>query len=485
MKLTRKLMFLVLLTVAGCAANPVTGKRDLVMMSEQQEIQLGRQSHQQILKQYPRYDDERLQRYVNELGQRLAQSSHRSHLKFTFTVVDSPDINAFALPGGYVYVTRGIMAYMNSEAELAGVLGHEIGHVTARHGVRQQSAQTLTGLLGMAVAVGTKGKYNDLIGTASQALVSGYGREHELEADRLGSEYLARTGRDPQHMIDVVGILKDQEVFDRDVALAEGREPRAYHGLFASHPANDTRLQEVVRAARKYTGAATVDAGRDRYLKLLDGMVFGDSLEQGVVRKNAFYHGPLDLKITVPALWAIKNNPSKLQFLRNKGEDAFVELTSQAIGQAASPQAFMAKLLEQPRAGRGRALSHRGMRGYQQVVSLPKLPWGQPGDALLTVWFRGDTAWLFVAAAKDARRFSALRREFDAISHSMSTLTRRDRANAAPRKIQLQRVRRGASFAALARSSSLESYQQEQLRLLNGVYPSGEPQAGEWVKTIK
>ncbi|MGB0866358.1 MAG: M48 family metalloprotease [Granulosicoccaceae bacterium] len=474
----------VLLTLVGCAANPVTGKRDLVMMSEQQEISLGRQSHPQILKQYPRYKDERLQKYVNNLGQALAKKSHRANLKFTFTVVDSPQINAFALPGGYIYVTRGIMAYMNSEAELAGVLGHEIGHVTARHGVRQQSTQTLTGLLGAAVAIGTKGQYNDLIGTASQALVSGYGRDHELEADRLGAEYLARTGRDPEQMIEVVGILKDQEVFDRDVAKAEGREPRAYHGLFASHPQNDTRLKEVVRAARKYSTTATVDAGRDRYLKLIDGMVFGDSLEQGVVRNNRFYHGPLDFKVSAPKTWAIKNSPSKLVFVRDS-ESAYMELTSMSTDGARSPAEFIAKLLKKPRVGGGRNLSRNGMKGYSLVSEVSKLPWGQPGNALFTVWFRGKTAWLFVSAAKDASQFKRLRREFDSISHSMSKLTSRDRANAAPRRIELQKVRRGDTYAKLARSSSLESYPVEQLRLLNGVYPKGEPKAGQLIKVVK
>ena len=484
MKWTHGVVALSLLTLAGCAVNPVTGKKDLVMMSEEQEVSLGRSSHQQVMKEYPRYNDERLQKYVNDLGQALAKRSHRSHLKFTFTVVDSPQINAFALPGGYIYVTRGIMAYMNSEAELAGVLGHEIGHVTARHGVRQQSAQTLTGLLGAVVSIGTKGQYNDVIGTASQAFVSGYGRDHELEADRLGAEYLARTGRDPEEMIEVVGILKDQEVFDRDVAKAEGREPRAYHGLFASHPDNDTRLKEVVRAARQYSVGATVDAGRDRYLKLIDGMVFGDSLEQGVIRNNSFYHGPLDFKVSVPKSWAIKNTPSKLVFIRDQ-QNAYMELTSMPIGQARTPAEFIATLLKKPRVGGGRNLSRNGMKGYSQVSEVPKLPWGKPGNALFTVWFKGKTAWLFVSAAKDARQFASLKREFDAVSHSLSSLTRADRAKAAPRKIVLQKVRRGESFAKLARSSSLESYQTEQLRLLNGLYPNGEPRAGTLIKVIK
>ncbi len=485
MKFVQLAVALTLTALAGCAANPVTGKNNLVLMSEQQEIALGKQSHPQILKQYPRYKDERLQRYVNGIGQALAAKSHRNNLKFTFTVVDSPQINAFALPGGYIYVTRGIMAYMNSEAELAGVLGHEIGHVTARHGVRQQSTQALTGLLGAAVAIGTKGQYNDIIGTASQALVSGYGRDHELEADRLGAEYLALTGRNPEFMIDVVGVLKDQEVFDRDIAKTEGREPRAYHGLFASHPRNDTRLKEVVRAARKYAGGVpTVDEGKDRYLKLLDGMVFGDSLEQGVVRKNVFYHGPLDLKVSAPSKWAIKNSPSKLVFVRD-GENAYTEMTAQPIGKARSPAEYLASVLELPKAGGGRKLRANGMQGYQQIVEVPKLPWGQSGAALFTVWFRDKSAWLFISAAKEPRLFKSFKREFDAISQSMSKLSRRDRANAAPRRVKLHRVRRGESFEKLARSSSLESYKVEQLRLINGVYPNGEPRSGETVKIIK
>ncbi|MHB1438861.1 MAG: M48 family metalloprotease, partial [Thiobacillus sp.] len=134
------------LALSHCAQNPVSGDKDFVLMSEQQEIQLGAQAHQDVLKEYAALDNPALQGYVNEVGQRLAQQSHRPHLQWHFTVVDSPDVNAFALPGGYVYITRGLMAYLNSEAELAGVVGHEIGHVTARHGVRQQSASTAAGL---------------------------------------------------------------------------------------------------------------------------------------------------------------------------------------------------------------------------------------------------------------------------------------------------------------------------------------------------
>ena len=134
------------LALGGCATNPVTGRSDIVTMSAAQEVEIGRKMHPQILQQYGRYSDEALQAYVNDVGQRIAKVSHLPNLQFTFTVLDSEEVNAFALPGGYVYVTRGILAYLNSEAELVAVLGHEVGHVTARHAVRQQTGATAAGV---------------------------------------------------------------------------------------------------------------------------------------------------------------------------------------------------------------------------------------------------------------------------------------------------------------------------------------------------
>ena len=170
------------LTLTHCAQNPVSGGKDFVLMSEQQEIQMGAASHQEVLKEYAALDNPGLQAYVNEIGQRLAKQSHRPDLQWHFTVVDSPDVNAFALPGGYVYITRGLMAYLNSEAELAGVIGHEIGHVTARHGVRQQSAATAAGLGAMLGSILVPGMNNQAGATVmqsmAQAWTAGYGRDH-------------------------------------------------------------------------------------------------------------------------------------------------------------------------------------------------------------------------------------------------------------------------------------------------------------------
>ncbi len=272
-KSTIGLLVTVGITLGACSVNPVSGKKDFSLISKDQEVAMGAQQHRQILKQMKRLNNPALQAYVNGIGQALAKKSHRNNIRYTFTVIDDPSVNAFALPGGYVYVTTGLMAYLNSEGELAGVLGHEIGHVTARHGVKQQSAGIAGAILIDILAKragGNAGSLNQL----GKALISGYGRDHELQADRLGAEYLARVGYSPKSMIDVVSVLKAQEEFDKYQARKEGRRPRAYHGVFASHPSNDQRLQQVIGAANRIKSAGTRSANHDGYLQHINGMKY-------------------------------------------------------------------------------------------------------------------------------------------------------------------------------------------------------------------
>ncbi len=262
------------LAMTACSVNPVSGKKDFTLMSEQQEISMGAQAHKSIMKQKKRYNNAALQAYVNGIGQQLARQSHRSNIKFTFTILDDPMVNAFALPGGFVYITTGMMAYLNSEAELAGVLGHEIGHVTARHGVKQQSAGVASAVLVSILTNKTgasSGKQFNQLGTA---LVRGYGRKHELQSDRLGAEYLAKIGYSPESMIDVVRTLKAQEQFAIYQAKKEGRKPRAYHGVFATHPDNDLRLREIISAANRFKSAGTRAENRDGYLRRINGLKY-------------------------------------------------------------------------------------------------------------------------------------------------------------------------------------------------------------------
>ena len=462
------LVFLSLLT-AGCATNPVTGEQDFVLMSEAQEVKLGRDYHQQILKQYRVYQDQALQDYVEELGQRLVKKSHRKKLPFRFTVLDSPEVNAFALPGGYIYITRGIMAYLNSEAELSGVIGHEIGHVTARHSVRQHASSTATGILGAVLTVGV-GAGADLFGSLGQAMVSGYGREHELEADRLGAEYLARVGYDPDEMIAVIGVLKNQEEYERQRATEEGREARAYHGVFASHPENDERLKGVIKAARKLKTPTTLADNRDIYLNKIDGMVYGAGEHEGVIRDRNFYHKSLGIGLLAPEGWQIENLPDRL-LLFPKSRDAIVQVLVEPREEVENPEKFLRSRLKGKELDATLELSQSSLQGFAATTE-GQTHWG-PRQVRYAVWLKDDQAYSFAAAAQKSANFQTLDQEFLGIVNSFHALDEHELALATLRLVIKSPA--GKSFVELANDSPLKNAA-AQLRLLNGKFPTGEPE---------
>jgi predicted Zn-dependent protease len=477
----------------ACATNPATGRRDFVMMSEDQEIALGREYHQQILQIYRPYHDPELQAYVEKVGREVAVRGHRPELIYRFTVIDSPEVNAFALPGGYIYITRGILAYLGSEAELAAVLGHEIGHVTARHAVRQHSAQQATQLgfifgsvLFPEIAQAGAGALYNLLGGV---LLRGYGRDMELEADRFGAQYLARTGYRPEAMLGVIEVLKSQELFEIERAKEEGREPRAYHGVFATHPSNDTRLQEAIAAAREFAGeAATGQSGggarpenRDLYLAQIDGIVFGPGAHEGVVRRNHFYHAELGIALRFPPAWRIHNQPDAL-VAESAVNDGAVQVALEDLNKRVSPEQFMrSRLGLEP--SQGRALRAGQLEGYTALTSA-RTPWGR-GPARVSVVYRGDRAWIFLGAAKTPEAFARYDPAFLEIASSLRSLNPEERELARGLAIRIVPAREGVRYAELAREARLTNHPEARLRLLNGHYPDGEPEAGSSIKIIE
>jgi predicted Zn-dependent protease len=471
---------LLALLLANCAVNPVSGNPNFVTMSESQEVSTGRSEDSKVRGQYGVYDDPALQDYVNDIGQRLARSSHRPGLQYHFLVVDSPEINAFALPGGYVYITRGILAYLNSEAELAAVLGHEIGHVTARHSVQQLSAATAANVgasvLQIFVPQVRNAAGDALINTLGGALLSGYGREHELEADRLGAEYLARTGYDPQAMIKVVGVLKNQELFDADVARAEGREPRAYHGLFASHPDNDTRLQEVVREAARFTSSGN-RISREDFMRRLDRLVFADSPDQGIVRDNKFYHSGLGLTLQFPAGWKIRNSTQNVSAI-SPDRNALIDLRSAGAAQG-SPAEVLRKMLK---LGAGSSVTPQTIGGLPAAATELKIA-GKPTQ--VTVVFLGKSAYAIGLQGSSEAAFRQHRASLEAALQSFHAITPQELAAAKPLRLRVITARAGQTFAELAKVSPLGRFAEAHLRVLNGLYPSGEPVAGQALKIVE
>jgi len=481
--LTFIIVLAALLLAPGCATNPVTGESDLVLMSEATEIRVGRQSHPEVIKQYGRYDMPTLQAHVQQVGEQLAANSHRSNLIYRFTVLDSPEVNAFALPGGYIYVTRGLLAYLNSEAELAAVLGHEIGHVTARHAVRQHSAATVTGVIGSVIATqtGVHGA-QELLNVLGTAIVRGYGREHELEADRLGAEYLARSGYDPQAMIGVIRVLKSQELFEQQLAKEEKREPRVYHGLFATHPDNDQRLQEVVASAARFKAAGEPRLNRDGYLRTLDGLTFGPSEREGVVRGNRFYHKELGFALRFPEQWHVDNLPTAL-LAKPPANDGLLHIGVQDLNKRISPREFMIQRLKLDDLHHGEAFDHGGLLGYTAVTEA-RTPFGRR-QTRVTVLYFNTRAFIFSGATKDPEHPFQYDSAFLDTARSFHALTEAEKPLATALRLRIILARAGTAFAALARESRIPSHPEAQLRLLNGYYPQGEPAPGLLIKIVE
>jgi len=467
------------LTLTHCAQNPVTGSKDFVLMSEPEEIQMGAQAHEDVLKEYAPLDNPVLQAYVNEVGQQLAKQSHRPNLAWHFTVVDSPDVNAFALPGGYVYITRGIMAYLNSEAELAGVVGHEIGHVTARHGVRQQSASTAAGVGAVLGSILLPGMDNQagttLLQTLALAWTAGYGREHELEADRLGAGYLAKAGYNPQAMIDVIGVLKNQELFAAEQTQRDGRPLRTYHGTFDTHPSNDARLSQVVGEANQYTVASPRE-GRSDFLQKMTGIYFGDSPDQGVIRNNLLLHEKLGLVMQFPAGWRVQNRPDRVVALSPPG-DALVELRQGP--KSAKP---METLQQGLKLDAGARYDSGSLSGYPAAFAAGAEQ-GKPVVAAAVV-FNG-TQYLIVGMALDKPTYERERSNLRAAINSFRAISPAEKRAARPYVLQLVTAKPGMTMAGLARKSPLGADAESQLRLMNDLYPSGEPQPGQLLKIVQ
>ena len=453
-------------------------------MSEKNEIALGRKMHKEILQQYSVYANPELQAYVTGIGEELAKNSHRNNLIYRFTVLDSKDVNAFALPGGYIYITRGLLAYLNSEAELAAVIGHEIGHVTARHSVRQYSATQLANIGATLAAIFIPSMNqvgSQLMQTVSTALLRGYGREHELEADKLGAEYVARTNYSAESMLDVIRVLKNQEVFEKQRAKSEGRESRIYHGLFSTHPDNDTRLQEIIGHAKKYQNKAGTKKGEETFLNKVDGLIFRDSPKQGITRGNNFYHEQLDISIRFPEKWNVTNLPDKLIFTAPQGV-ATQQIHIEDINKRISPREFMIQRLGLKTLRNDKPLKINGLEAHTGIATVNTGAGKQA--ARFTVIYFNQQAYILVGVSKDPKAMPHYDAVFIETARSFHQMTQDERLLAKPLRLKILRSTSETNFKSLAKQSPLEQYQEEQLRLLNGLYPQGKASSRALLKII-
>jgi predicted Zn-dependent protease len=462
--------------ISGCADTPssntsvIVGGRPVSVESSDEAT-----DHQKIVDGGAVYDNPELSAYIDGIGQRLVKASDWPNDTFFFTIIDSPDINAFAMAGGFVYINRGLLAYLDSEAELAGVLSHEIGHITARHSARQKTTGITNQVISTTAYILTgSGDLADASNMYGTELARGYGREHELEADGLGATYMYDAGYDPEALLEVIGVLKDQEQFQRVKAKSTGKPVASYHGLYATHPRNDQRLQTVIRTAGDLTtGETQVDPEvPGEFRRRVEGLVWGPSV-QSERKDNRYYHNKLGFSFEHQPGWDVKASGQSIVANAPDGS-ASMTLTLRRADKASTPR----QVLETTATGSlasGTELDQAGLKGYTAVAS------GAGSSKRLAVIDYKSLTYLFAGAADN---FSSADPQLLTLIESFRPMHPKERQASKGYHVHYVQVPRGATMASLAASVRIPDAE-AQLRLLNGFYPRGEPRTGDWIKMIK
>ena len=489
-----KRSFLIALSVAaaavytmGCASNPATGGKNVVMGSMDGEKKTVQKHHQEIVKALGLYDDRAVQEYVNLVGQRVAKVSDLPNEEFRFFVVDDEAINAFTTGCCNVYVNRGLLININSEAELAGVLGHEIGHVTARHPARRQTRGVAASLGAMAAAILTgSNAIGQLANIGAEAWMQGYGRENEMEADRLGMKYMTRAGYDPEQIGKVFNMFQAGEKFERQRAAAEGREPRLYHGVFSSHPSPDERAVQAAKGAANVKDAPPGGwlVRHDEYLTTINGMAYGTSKAQGIVRDNRFYHADMGITVAFPRGWTIDNQRDSLIAFTPK-RDAMMRVLVDRKPDKQAPREFLLSRLQGQSVFKGEPFTtSEGNEGYAIVTR-----GGSPIDNGPVRWaavYRGQSVFVIAGASRSALNGVP---EVDGLVMSVAQTLRGLKPSefplAEPYRIKVVKATEKSALSDYAADMPEDRYKKETLELINAMYPNKRPKAGQLFKIVE
>jgi predicted Zn-dependent protease len=463
------------LILNSCAKNPVTGKNDFMLMSESQEIATGKQSDPEIVSFFGVYEDDNLHKFIQAKGQEMAGISHRKNLTYKFRVVDSPVVNAFAVPGGYVYFTRGIMAHFNNEAEFAGVLGHEIGHITARHSAKQYSRAMLAqvGLVAGTVISPEFAKYADIAQTGVGLLFLKFGRDAESQSDKLGVEYSTKIGYDAMEMATFF------ETLDRLQKKSGAEVP----DFLSTHPNPADREDKVAKLAatwKKKSAVKDLKVGRNSYLKMIDGLVYGEDPKQGFVEGGVFFHPVLKFQFPIPREWNLENTPQQVQMAAKDG-NAMMLMTlagGSSLEEAAKAvlQKFQLTLVESGKR------SVNGLPAIEMIADQQQQ--NQAIRTLSTLIQYNGNIYLFIGVAQ-RQQFDAYFKLFQSTMHNFDVLTDQSKLNRQPERIRIKTIQRNASFAQAMRDFSVDEKRVEETAILNGMSLNDPLEKGTLIKIIE
>ncbi|MFH1219701.1 MAG: M48 family metalloprotease [Candidatus Eisenbacteria bacterium] len=467
-------LLVLLLISLSCAINPVTGKKELMLVTEKDEIALGKQADQEIGQTYGIYENSALANYVNRAGQSISKTTQRPNIEYHFQVLDSPVINAFAGPGGYIYVTRGIMAYFTDEAELAGVLGHELGHANARHIAQQMSRMQLTQLglgVGMILSEDFR-KYAGLAQFGVSMLFLKFSRDDERQADDLGVEYASKSGYDTNRMA----------AFFQTLERVNLGGSSGLPDWFSTHPNPENRVAAVINMTaewRQKLSRTQYTVKRDDYLKMVDGLIYGDDPRQGYAEDNVFYHPTMKFTIPIPSGWQVSNTPAQVRMVSDK-QDAVILLMlddSRSISKAADRFVQNANAAVQSR----EKLVVNGLQAEKVVARLVS-----EQDTLQTMsYFIAKGGAIYALHGLTGRNtFSQYSPTFSRTFGGFRNLDDPSKINVRPDRLAVKSVSKAGSLRTILKQFGTPDSELENLAVLNGMQLEDNVSTGTLIKTV-
>lgn len=447
-------------------------------MSEKQEIALGKQSDPSIVANFGLYQDEKLQRFIDAKGQEMAKISHRPNLNYEFKILDSPVVNAFAVPGGYVYFTRGIMAHFSNEAEFAGVLGHEIGHITARHSAKQQSRATMA-QLGLIVGLVVSKDFRQFADAANQGLqlmFLKFGRDAESQSDKLGVQYSTRVGYDSHEMAN----------FFKTINRLQEQSGQSIPDFLSTHPNPVDRYENVNKLSDKWQAKDNTHrnyaVNRDSYLQMIDGLIYGEDPRQGYVENGNFYHPELKFQYPIPRNWKTINSPSQVQMAPEGGEVVLIfTLSGQKDLQAAAQeitQNYKLQVLE------SRNKTVNGLPALKLISD--QLNEQDPNASLRLQTYLikyNDLIYVFHGVALKAK-FNSYQSLFTNTMEGFKKLTERNKLDVLPERVFVKAATRTSTLSNVLKDFNQPTTRFQELAILNGMELNEQVQAGTLIKII-
>ena len=492
----------------------------------------GADFYKEVLQGTPIYDDPVLDSYIRKLGEEVVAQSEMAGEKFIFTLLDSPDLNAFATRDNYVYVNRGLLNYVSNEAQLVSVLAHEVGHITRKHVTGQEGKATGAQILSTIAAVlSGSGEVYEAGMAYANSLIRGYGRRNELEADEAGAEYMAKLGYAPSEMISMLSMMKDYELLQKDRARAKGASKQTYHGIFSSHPRNDSRLRTVVSKAQTFQAKQSRGDGAATYRQLTEGLIWGENFLAKESKPQRYSDMTLRVRFDYPEGWKQTNDintrssegtsvsapakvsaeksesssndkpegtaadsptdtpadtdtpaPTQAPTPASKFETGEAKLAMTPIARTSqTPEEYLYNHLKVSKLDQGSVIAPAGLKGFSGI--LPGK--GDKPDSRIAVIYYKRNAYIFTGEVTRAELFPEADKLFKQSIATFRPISRREIEGQKPKRIHYVKATNATTFDKLGKALKLSLSEVDDLRIINGHYPSGEPNAGDWIKIFK